>query len=380
MSRGGRVRRRRVAVVTGTRAEYGLLRSTLSAIDEHPRLELQLVVTGMHLLRRFGMTVRDVEADGWSIDARVRMQRGNDDPLDQADGLGRGVRGIAEFLVEGKSDVVVVLGDRIEALAGALAATTTGTFLAHIHGGDVAAGDADNLQRDSITKMAHIHLAASRRSAERIRRMGETRERIHVVGAPGLDELLAYSDVACSSSNGVTLVVQHPCGRDGDTEKLVMGRILRSIRDVAGETIVVHPNSDRGHGGVLAAIDDVLRTRNGAGGIRVVKSIPRSSYLETLAGARMIVGNSSSGIIEAPALGVPSVNVGDRQAGRERGGRTVVDSTEGYRSIRSAVDRATSMTRNRRPITPYGRGGAGDRIAEILSSTLLDDLLRRKTV
>lgn len=378
--RAKRRRRRRVTVVTGTRAEYGLLRSTIAAIDVHPKLELQLVVTGMHLLRRFGLTVRDVEADRWRIDARVRMQRGDDGPLDQADGLARGVRGIAKFLVEAKSDIVLVLGDRIEALAGALVATTTGTFLAHIHGGDVAAGDADNLQRDSITKMAHIHLAATKKSATRIRRMGEASEHIHVVGAPGLDELLPYAQSRPNGAGDITLVVQHSCGRDIETEKQVMGSILRSVRGLPGETMVICPNSDRGHRGVLAAIDDEQRSRNGQSSMRVMKSVPRSTYLETLAGARMIVGNSSSGIIEAPALGVPSVNVGDRQAGRERGGDTVVDASEGYRSIRTAVSEAAVLKRRRRPITLYGAGGVGERIADILSSTLLDDSVRRKTV
>ena len=165
-------RRRRVAVITGTRAEYGVLRSVMSTIADEPRLQLQTVVTGIHLLREFGHTVDTITRDGWRIDARVKMQEGSDEPLDQAVGLSRGVAGIARFLERARTDIVLVLGDRIEALAGALAAVTTGRVLAHIHGGDVAPGDFDDSQRHAITKLAHLHLAATRRSARRIIRMG----------------------------------------------------------------------------------------------------------------------------------------------------------------------------------------------------------------
>ena len=378
MSRRRRHSRRRVAIVTGTRAEYGLLRSTLDAISDHDQLDLQLVVTGVHLLRRFGMTVRDVEADGYRIDARVRMQRGNDNPLDQSNGLARGVAGIAEFLINAETDIVLVLGDRIEALAGALAATTTGKLLAHVHGGDVAPGDADNLQRDAITKLAQIHLAATRKSADRIVRMGESRQHVHVVGAPGLDDLFSIRRLQRSNKTQTVLVLHHPCGRDARTEQRVMSNVLRSIRSETDDMIVIHPNSDRGHSGILAAIDDEQASQDRHSHLRVLKSMPRQSYLEALAGSRLIIGNSSSGIIEAPALGVPSVNVGDRQSGRERGGPTVIDASEGYRSIHDAVRQATTMTRRRRPITPYGRGRAGERIANILADTHLTDDLRRK--
>jgi UDP-hydrolysing UDP-N-acetyl-D-glucosamine 2-epimerase len=182
VTRGGSKReRKRVAVITGTRAEYGLLKSPIAAIATHPRLELQLVVTGMHLLRKFGHTIDDIRADGWRIAARVPMQSGRDDST--------GVAGIARFIEQAGTDIVVVLGDRIEAMAGALAAVTTGRVLAHIHGGDVALGDFDESLRHAITKLAHVHLTATRQSMRRVVRMGESPEHVHCVGAPGLDRL-----------------------------------------------------------------------------------------------------------------------------------------------------------------------------------------------
>ncbi|MCH7705352.1 MAG: UDP-N-acetylglucosamine 2-epimerase, partial [Planctomycetes bacterium] len=153
----------------------------MEAINRHRRLELQLAVTGMHLLRGFGHTVNEIKRDGWRIDARVRMQRGNDDPLDQALGLSRGIAGLARFFDAARTDVVLVLGDRIEAMAAALAAVSTGRILGHIHGGDVAPGDFDDSMRHAISKLAHVHFAATRASARRLVRMGESPQRVHHV-------------------------------------------------------------------------------------------------------------------------------------------------------------------------------------------------------
>lgn len=381
MSSGKRHRRiRRVAVVTGTRAEYGLLRSTLAAINAHADLRLQLIVTGMHLLRKFGHTVDDIVRHGWSIDARIKMQSGSDAKLDQAQGLSRGVAGIARFLEREKTDIVVVLGDRIEAMAGALAATTTGTVLAHIHGGDLATGDLDDCLRHAITKLTHIHLPATASSAKRIRRMGEPPWRIHCVGAPGLDRLRELTRKFVKRDAGArrALVVQHPCGRSAARERRVMAATLNAVKAAGLSRTIVFPNSDRGHRGILEAIGAHRRTaRNGE--VEVVRSFEHDTYLRMLFEADVLVGNSSSGIIEAATAGTAAVNIGPRQDGRERSGRSVIDAEESTASIREAIQRAM----RKRPIiggpTVYGDGRSGVRIAKILSQTALDDRLRRKT-
>ncbi|MHC5111347.1 MAG: UDP-N-acetylglucosamine 2-epimerase [Planctomycetota bacterium] len=354
--------RRRIAVVTGTRAEYGLLRTCMRAIEAHPRLELQTLVTGMHLLRKFGTTVRDIEADGFAIDARVRMQKGDDSPDDQALGLARGVRGIARALEELGSDVVLVLGDRIEALAGASAALTTGRVLAHVHGGDMAQGDFDDRIRHAITQMAQVHFAASSRAAQRIRRMRVTPSRISVVGAPGLDEIVAMARKAKSQGrrSGKAVVVYHAFGRRPAAERRVMARMLRAVERAGLSPILVYPNSDRGHGGVIGAIEN-YRTRHPA--VDVFRSLPRELYLKLLITADLMIGNSSSGVIEAPAAGTPSVNVGQRQRGRQPGGSSVIECDESAASIASAIARAL----RKRPIIGrpdvYGNGSAGRKIA-----------------
>lgn len=374
-----RRRLRRVAVITGTRAEYGLLRSTMAAIRSHPGLELRVVATGMHLLRKFGHTVDQIARDGWRVDAKVKMQSGDDSRLDQAAGLSRGVAGIAKFLEEAGTDIVLVLGDRIEAMAGALAATTTGRIVAHIHGGDDAPGDLDNVLRHAITKLSHVHLTATPAARRRIVAMGELRKHVHFVGAPGLDrlaQLIAQTPRTRIRSNHA-LVVHHSCGRSAAVERRVMSAALEAVKAEGLSRTVIYPNSDRGHTGIVKAIE-AHRARAANGAVRVLRSLDYDAYLRLLIAADVLVGNSSSGIIEAATAGTASVNIGPRQEGRERSGRSVVDAEESIGSIRDALRRAL----RKRPIigraTIYGDGQAGTRIAEVLASVPLDDTFRRK--
>ena len=364
-------RRRRIAVVTGTRAEYGLLRSTLEAIRAHPKLKLQLVVTGMHLLRKFGHTVDDIVRDGWRIDARVKMQAGSDSPTDQAVGLSRGIAGIARFLERADADVVVVLGDRVEAMAGALAAVTTGRVLAHIHGGDVAPGDFDDTLRHAITKLAHLHFVATRKSLRRVLRLGETPERVHLVGAPGLDrlgQLITAADPR-TRGTGTALVVQHACGRSVAVERRIMEAMLQAVRSAGLRQMIVYPNSDRGHRGIIQAIE--RHASANSDDVQPVRSLPHDHYLRALLHADVLVGNSSSGIIEAPFAGTPSVDVGDRQAGREPGGPCVIHADESFSSIRSAIRRALGKRPRLGGRRVYGDGRAGERIAHLLGTLRL---------
>ncbi|MFQ5807944.1 MAG: UDP-N-acetylglucosamine 2-epimerase [Phycisphaerae bacterium] len=370
-----------MAVITGTRAEYGVLRSTLEAIHAHPRLELQLVVTGMHLLRKFGHTIDDILADGWRVAACVPMQSGRDEPTDQAAGLARGVAGMARYFERAGTDIVVVLGDRIEAMAGALAAVTTGRVLAHIHGGDVAPGDFDESLRHAITKLAHVHLPATRRSTRRLLRLGEPVERIHCVGAPGLDRLrvLLAQTRPASGRSGKALVVQHAYGRAAEVEEKIASALLRVVAEAGLKRWIVYPNSDRGHPGVVRAISRHAR-QHPADAVKVFRSLPRDEYLRALLDADVLIGNSSSGIIEAPFVGTPAVNVGERQAGRQVGGPAVVHAAESLGAIRAALRRA--LRKRPRPAgrNVYGDGYAAQRIATVLARLRPSPQLVRKRI
>lgn len=379
MARGKSKSKRRIAVVTGSRAEYGLLTSTMQAIRSRDDLRLSVVVTGMHLLRSFGYTIKHIIRDGWAIDAKVRMQAGNDQPLDQAEGLSRGVAGIAKFLVEGGIDMVVVLGDRVEAMAGALAGVTTGCVVAHIHGGDVALGDFDDSFRHAITKLAHVHFAATQSAQRRIVRLGERCDWVHFVGAPGLDRLreIVFGDKPRSRKTGQALIVQHASGRSPAKERDAMQRILRVAADAGLARKIIYPNTDRGHTGVVDAIEQHKQKATN-GDVRVYRSLDRDRYLRMLIESDVLIGNSSSGIIEAATAGTAVLNVGRRQIGRERAGNCVVDAEESAESIRMGLKRAL----RKRPIigasTAYGQRPVGPEIASLLAQTPQDADFRHK--
>ncbi len=371
---------RRVAVVTGTRAEYGLLKTVMRAIKRHPALRLEVVACGMHFLRKFGYTIKDIEADGWPIDARVRMQSGRSDDQDQGTGLAKGVAGISRYLCAAKTDVVVVLGDRIEAMAGALAAVTTGRILAQIHGGDTAPGDSDEGLRHAITKLAHIHLAATAEARGRIIRMGEQPKCVFNVGAPGLDDLVDLLKSECSNgrpNKEGALVIQHAYGRSAEKECRTMASALRAVEHAGLKPTIIYPNSDRGHAGVVDAIEQYQAAHPD---VLVHRSLPREKYLQLLAWSRVLVGNSSSGIIESASAGTAAVNVGGRQEGRQHSGPSVIDCKESTKDIERAIGRALLKRPKIGGTTCYGQGKAGQRIADILARTKLDETLRRKRI
>jgi GDP/UDP-N,N'-diacetylbacillosamine 2-epimerase (hydrolysing) len=377
-------KRRTIAVVTGSRAEYGILRTVLRAIDAHPRLRLRLIATGMHLLPRFGYTVRQIRRDGWTIDAAVRMQGEQDDPDHQAIGLGRGIRGLAQAFSELDPQFVVMLGDRIEAFAGASAATISRRLVAHIHGGDVATGDVDDSLRHAITKLAHVHFPASKRAAQRIRRLGEDAFRIHMVGAPGLDEVRdilesdrdTFNPLDYAAHAEFALVAQHPCTRNAAREKRIATAILRAVRAQGLSAVVLYPNSDPGHTGIVQAIQRAERRSD----VRIYRSLPRDVYLRLLRHAKVLVGNSSSGIVESAFLGTPSVNIGQRQEGRERAARCVLDAAENTTDIERALGQALRLRPRAGRWTVYGDGRAGRRIAEVLADIDLNRRLSYKKI
>lgn len=376
-------RRRRVAVVTGTRAEFGALRSTIAALLATRSLDTRIVACGLHLLRKFGHTARDIERAGFKIDARIPMQRGDDSPTDQALGLARGVAGLARYFERERIDIALVLGDRIEALAGALAAATTGRVVAHIHGGDVALGDFDESVRHAISKLAHIHFAASEAAARRLLRMGESRRRVHVVGAPGLDdlrELLAAGRDERSqprAKSDEALVVFHPTGRSAAIERRAMISILNAVEKAGLRRRVIYPNSDRGHAGIVAAVESHLRS-SAPGTAHGHRSLPRDRYLKALCGARLLIGNSSSGIIEAPIAGTPVVNVGDRQLGRDRGGPAIFDCEETPVALSRAI--AAALRSRATSGTAYGNTHSGSAIARTLAAVRCDRAFLRKVL
>lgn len=364
--------RRKVAIVTGTRAEFGLLEPVIHGVRARSDLEAMVIAAGSHLLPP-AETWRDITAAGFEIAARVPMQRAGElGRLADAGATGRGIEAFASVYAELRPDWVVVLGDRIEAFAAASAACIGGLGVAHIHGGDRAEGIADESMRHAITKLAHLHLAASEQSLQRILRMGERAEHVHNVGSPAIDGLArieAMSDAQASEWNDpAALLLMHPSGLEESDERAMMRATMNAVASVfAGKTVLcMTPNHDPGR---AALLEELTRAAECLGW-PIAEHLPRARFLSLLkrlaARGGMMIGNSSAGLIEAAAIGLPAVNVGPRQAGRERP-NNVVDAECGG-EVLEAMSRARERHHHGYS-HPYGDGRAGQRIATLLAET-----------
>jgi UDP-hydrolysing UDP-N-acetyl-D-glucosamine 2-epimerase len=378
---------RRICVFTGSRADYGVLYWLLKEIVADPRLELQLLVSGSHLTREFGETWRQIETDGFSIDARVDMLLASDEPVAVAKSMALGLMGCAEALERLKPDVLVVLGDRYEALAAAEAAMLLRVPIAHIHGGEATEGAIDDAIRHAITKMAHLHFAAAEPYRERIIQLGEHPDRVFTVGAPGLDHVTRTTLLDRGALERVLrfrfaernlLVTCHPATLATEPASASLRRLFEALdRFPALGIVITKSNADVAGREINASIDAYATGRPGR--VFAASSLGQQRYLSVMTQVDAVVGNSSSGIIEAPALGKPTVNIGPRQQGRVRA-PSVIDCADDTQSIVEAIERALSPDMQAlaaRRVSPYGTGGASTRIKDILASVDLAGLLMK---
>jgi len=357
---------RRVAVVTGSRAEYGLLRPVMRAIEAHPALELLAIAAGSHLVQP-ALTFRDVKSEFKVADAVPMQIAGRTGRIADAEAVGRGIARFARSFSRLHPDWVVVLGDRIEAFAAASATSIAGIPVAHLHAGDRAEGVADESLRHAITKLSHLHLAATERSAERVRRMGERTDAVFVVGSPAIDRLETIAELDDRSfvdlGSPEAVVLMHPLGRHAEEEEHAASAVIEAVTTHCRlQALGLDPNFDAGRHGILRALDasDLVRRQH----------LPRDRFVGLLkrvarAGG-VLVGNSSAGLIEAAALGLPAVDIGDRQSGRERADNIVHAETESARDIARAIREARSLDRTALS-HPYGDGRAGQRTADLLA-------------
>lgn len=383
---------RRVAVVTGSRAEFGLLRPVMLAVHEHPDLHLIIIAAGSHFMNA-GETYRDVKAFarelGTEVADAVPMQiDGRTGREADAEAVGAGISRFTRAFMRTRPDWVVVLGDRIEAFAAAASAAVGGWALAHLHGGDRAEGIADESMRHAISKLAHLHLPATAQSAERLARMGEAPERIHLVGSPAIDGLdampelsgAAMSPLGLAGDRPFAVFLLHPVGRPAEEEEATAATALEALRSAFGPRVLaMQPNLDPGREGIAAAIDRAEE----AALLRSVSHMPRPAFIGMLKRlARtggVLVGNSSAGLIEAAALGVRVVDIGLRQAGRERARNVVHASGQDPESLAAAIEQARRLDLSHLEHS-YGDGRAGARAAEVLARTDPHDrgLLRKR--
>lgn len=375
---------RNICVLTGTRAEFGLLRPVMDAILEQPGLRLSVLVTGMHLVESCGNTYQEVEKAGYPVAAKIPMYTGDDSGAGMAKSVAAGITGITQFLESAQPDILLLLGDRTEVLAAAISAMYLNIPIAHIHGGDVTRGGIDENVRHSVTKMASLHFPATPNAAARIRQMGEEPWRITCAGAPGLDVILhtVLPDISTVHAKHGTLpvkpyilLVQHPVTTQSAEAGTQIQQTLEALSRFELSVVAIYPNNDAGSGAIVSA----LEARSGTG-FQVFRSLPHTDYLCYLKHCAVLVGNSSSGIIESASLGVPVVNIGIRQEGRERADN-VLDAGHNASEIEYAIRQAIApgfRDQIRQMSNPYGNGTAGVTIAQKLASVALESALIQK--
>jgi UDP-hydrolysing UDP-N-acetyl-D-glucosamine 2-epimerase len=362
----------RIAVVTGARADYGLIRPLLTAISREPGWDVQLLVTAAHLSPAFGMTVRQIEEDGFPIAARIESLVSSDTGEGAATSLGLGAIGVAQALARILPDLVLLVGDRYEQLGAAQAALLLGIPAAHLFGGDLTEGAFDDAIRHAITKLSHLHFVSNAEARDRVIQMGEQPTRVHLVGSPAIDEMVngpLLDRAALEAELGMelgarnALVTFHPATLDDARATGQLDEVLAAVSEVEGPltVIVTRANADPQGLAVNRRIDEWL---NRYPAWRAYDALGPQRFHSLLREVQVMVGNSSSGLYEAPTFGVPAVNVGERQSGRLRA-TSVIDVAVERGAIRSAIERALATSWSG-TMNPYGDGHATERIMAVL--------------
>jgi UDP-hydrolysing UDP-N-acetyl-D-glucosamine 2-epimerase len=377
---------RTVAVVTVGRSDYGLYLPILKRILADSELRLRLMVSGAHLSPDFGFTVRLIEADGFTVDDRIEMLVSSDSPEGIAKSIGLGLIGFSQAFARVQPDLLVVLGDRFEMYAAALAALPFRIPVAHIHGGEVTVGAFDDALRHSMTKLSHLHFVSTAESGRRVEQLGEEPWRIVVSGAPGLDNVGCVSLLSTSELEAqfgfptqppLLLVTFHPVTLECDQVEKQTQELLSALDQIGRPVVFTQPNADTGGRRVSEMITEFVSVRPFA---HRIDNLGARGYFSLMNVAAAMVGNSSSGIIEAPSFGLPVVNIGTRQDGRVRAANVIdvePDSAAIVEAIRQAV-LPEFRERLRGMANPYGDGHASAVIVERLKSVALDHRLTTK--
>lgn len=378
---------RKICVVTGTRAEYGLLRWVMQGIKDDPTLTLQVVVTGMHLSPEFGLTWREIERDGFAIDQKVEMLTSSDTAVGITKSMGLGLIGFADALQLLNPDLVLVLGDRFEILSAVSAALVARIPIAHLHGGEATEGLIDEAIRHSITKMSHLHFVAAEEYRRRVIQLGEQPSNVHLVGGLGIDnikrlELLPRAELEASLDFSLgaksLLITFHPVTLENATAEYQMAELLAALSELHDtQLIFTLPNADTDGRALIAQVQQFVAAHvNG----RAYTSLGQLRYLSTVALVDGVVGNSSSGLAEVPSFRKGSINIGDRQRGRLMAS-SVINCDPERDSIAAALQTLYSNEFQASLDSvgnPYGDGGASDRIVALLKAADLNGILKKR--
>jgi GDP/UDP-N,N'-diacetylbacillosamine 2-epimerase (hydrolysing) len=377
---------RKICVITGSRADYGLLRWIMQGIQDDPDLTLQIVATGMHLSPEFGLTYLEIEQHGFRLDHKVEMLTSSDTPVGIAKSMGLGLIGFADALSELSPDLIVVLGDRFEIYAAVAAALVARIPVAHLHGGETTEGAFDEAVRHAITKMSHLHFVAAEPYRRRVVQLGEQPDRVFLVGGLGVDaikrlKLLDRTALEASLGFGLgeksLLVTFHPVTLEVGTAVAQVEELLAALADLDDTNLIFTlPNADTDGRMLIKAVEKFVAQHPNA---RAYASLGQLRYLSCIAHVDGVIGNSSSGLIEAPSLNTGTINIGDRQRGRLQA-TSVINCDPTQHSISEAIVRLYSMefrSSLRDVCNPYGDGGASSRIVDTLKNYPIDRIAKK---
>lgn len=378
---------RKICVITGTRAEYGLLRWVMQGIQDDSELTLQIITTGMHLAPEFGMTYREIENDGFHIDRKVEMLTSSDTPVGIAKSMGHGMIGFADALHKLQPDLIVVLGDRFEIFSAVSAALIARIPVAHLHGGETTEGAFDEALRHSITKMSHLHFVAAEEYRKRVIQLGEQPDKVFLVGGLGIDnikrlkllnrtELEASLEFKLGPKN--LLITFHPVTLESATTTHQMKDLLSVLADLQDTKLIfTFPNADTDGRALIQMVERFVDQHENA---RAYPSLGQLRYLSCIAHVDGVIGNSSSGLTEVPSFHKGTVNIGDRQRGRLQAA-SVIQCEPTRQGIASAIERLYSNTFQAtlpQVCNPYGSGGASNKVISTIKSYALESIVKKQ--
>lgn len=379
--------KKKIAVICSSRATYGYKRRIIKLIEESSNLELQIIATGMHLLPEYGYSLKEIEKDWFNIQAKVDMYISGDTPTAWAKSLGVELESLAQVFDMLKPDLLLVTGDRAEMFIGAVCASYMNIPIGHIQGGDVS-GHIDGIVRHSITKLAHLHFTTCDDSKKRVLNLGEEPWRVFNTGAPQLDDILENKNLTVEKlkeiigldfSQKVLVVLFHPVLNEIDSVESQMKNLMEAIKSLGMPILVIWPNIDAGN----KEITQILGGFQGSSFIKVNKNLERSIFISILAKAAVLVGNSSTGILEAPSFNLPVVNIGTRQRGRLRA-CNVIDvgytKEEIVNGVKKALFNETFRENLINCVNPYGDGKSSQRIVKILEDIEISEKLLDKKI
>ena len=379
--------KRKITVTTGTRAEYGLIRSVLKEIIKNKKLELFLIVSSMHLSKKHGLTINEIKNDGFNIYSKVDMIPKGNSGFDMSMSLGSGILQFSKIFKKLKPDINLVLGDRDEVLASSMAAYHMDIPNAHIHGGDISGAGIDEYNRHAITKISNIHFAVTQKSKNRILQLGEEPSNVFFTGSPSIDDIKnnritskkqLEKKIGLELNGNEIILLQHPVTTQSENSKKEIDRIMKAILKIKRNTICILPNSDAGNNSISQCIHKYSKYDF----IRVYDNMPRSDYLGLLNNCGVLVGNSSSGMVEGSYFPINIINIGIRQENRERGNNVTDVSGNSSKSIYLAIKYALE-NKNRKKLVNrfvYGKGNASKKIVKILERLPINKKLIQKQI